>query len=73
MKVTDNTSGIKLNENREIELTVEFNNGSRYSYSGQLKKECLKQFKQKFGNFKGVISKEWNVYDSELIGYVESN
>lgn len=72
MKTLDLTSGIELNENREIELTVEYHNGARYSYSGQTKKECLDQFKAKWGNFKGFVKKEFRVYDSELIDYVEA-
>lgn len=73
MKTIDNTQGNRPKENQEFDLTVEFNNGSRYSYSGLTKKECLNKFKQKWGNLKGFVSLEWNIYDSELNGYVDFN
>ena len=73
MKTIDNTKGQRPKENQEFNLTVEFNNGAKYSYSGQTKNECLKKFKQKWNNFKGFVTKEWNMYDSELIDYVDYN
>lgn len=72
MKTLDFTSGIELNEHRDIELIAEYHNGARYSYSGQTKKECLNQFKTKWGNFRGFVKKEFRVYGSESIDYVES-
>ena len=48
-------------KDESIKLTVDFHNGSRYSYTGQTKKECLNKFKDKFGNTNGFVSIEWNI------------
>jgi len=61
MKTIDNTDGQRPTENQEFNLTVEFHNGSRYSYYGNTKKEATQKFKNKFGNFSGFIVKEWNL------------
>ena len=73
MKTIDNTHGHRPKENQEFNLTVEFNSGSKFSYNGQTKKECLKKFNQNWRNFKGFVSKEWNIYDDELMDYVDYN
>ena len=44
---------------REYNLTVEFHNGSRYSYYGKTKKEATEKFKKKFGDFRGIVRREW--------------
>ena len=62
MKTIDNTIG-KEKKGMQYCLTVEFHNGSKYCYSGNLKKECIQKFKSKFGDFKGVVVKEWTLED----------
>lgn len=61
MKTIDNTNGSRPNKNQEYCLTVEFNNGERYSYYGDTKKEATKSFKNKWSNFKGFVKKEWDL------------
>jgi len=61
MNNIDNTNGKKPNANQEYNLTVEFHTGARYSYYGDTKKEALKKFTHKFGDFSGFISKEWSI------------
>lgn len=54
----DYTRGISL-KGRWYNLTVEYHNGSRYSYYGKTKKEATEKFKKKFGDFSGFVRKEW--------------
>tara|TARA_R110002124_G_scaffold283449_1_gene459465 strand:- start:2534 stop:2701 length:168 start_codon:yes stop_codon:yes gene_type:complete len=54
---------MKATKNQLIELTVEFKNGKRYCYSGATKKEATKKYLDKFGNFKGILKKEWEIIE----------
>ncbi len=63
MKTLDFTNGMKPNtaNGEQYELIVEFGNGSRYAYHGNLKKEAENKFKTKFGNYHGIVKKEWAI------------
>lgn len=63
MKVIDNTNNKRPLKNEEFSLTVEFHNGVRYVYYGDTKKAAEISFKNKFGNYKGFIKKEWEIVE----------
>lgn len=61
MKTLDLTNGKKPTSDQEISLTVEFKSGTRYVFYGSTKKEATKKYIQKFGDFKGIVKKEWQI------------
>lgn len=62
-KIIDYTKGIHKYD-RQYQLIVQFQNGTRYSFTGKTKMEASTKFKKTVGtSSKGIVKKEWYFTD----------